>query len=178
MDAVKQNPTITIGERTQQMSDIWKNSTGNLPHFPSWIAEYTNILAGKKTRGDRSVEENLNRGVFRGMSDLEGKIAGNMVGGNLSTALSNFIPLAQGSGELSKINMMRAMVDYASDVVKGNSTFTDTSDFLTRRRGSDSLVQPAIRKASDLASAPMQIADNISSEILTRARYMDNLKLD
>ena len=86
--------------RNRRSAKIWERNSGTLPSFPSWIAEYTNILAGKKSRTDRSAEQMFGRGLYRAMSDVEGKVAANMVGGNLSTAISNFIPLAQGSGEV------------------------------------------------------------------------------
>lgn len=174
--AIMQNPSITIEDRVQQMSKIWEESQGNLPHFPSWIAEYTNLLAGKKARGDRQMESDLSRGMFRAMSDLEGKVAANMVGANLSTALSNFIPLTQGAGELRYSSMARAMLDYTYDLLKKDSMFRDTSDFLTNRRGSDRIAKNRMQKASDLASIPVRAVDRMTSEVLTRARYIDNTK--
>lgn len=174
--AIMQNPSITIEDRVQQMSKIWEESQGNLPHFPSWIAEYTNLLAGKKARGDRQMESDLSRGMFRAMSDLEGKVAANMVGGNLSTALSNFIPLTQSAGELRYSSMARAMLDYTYDLLKKDSMFRDTSDFLTNRRGSDRIAKTRVQKASDLASIPVRAVDRMTSEVLTRARYIDNTK--
>lgn len=174
--AIMQNPSITIEDRVQQMSKIWEESQGNLPHFPSWIAEYTNLLAGKKARGDRQMESDLSRGMFRAMSDLEGKVAANMVGANLSTALSNFIPLTQGAGELRYSSMARAMLDYTYDLLKKDSMFRDTSDFLTNRRGSERVAKTRVQKASDLASIPVRAVDRMTSEVLTRARYIDNTK--
>lgn len=174
--AIMQNPSITIEDRVQQMSKIWEESQGNLPHFPSWIAEYTNLLAGKKARGDRQMESDLSRGMFRAMSDLEGKVAANMVGANLSTALSNFIPLTQGAGELRYSSMARAMLDYTYDLLKKDSMFRDTSDFLTNRRGSDRIAKTRVQKASDFASIPVRAVDRMTSEVLTRARYIDNTK--
>lgn len=176
MMAIKQNPQLTIEERVQQMSDLWLKNAGTFPHFPSWIAEYTNLLAGKKARGDRQMESDLNRGVFRAMSDLEGKIAANMVGGNISTALSNIIPLAQGAGELHYSSMARATLDYGYDLLRKDSEFRETSDFLTNRRGSERVTKTATQKASDAASVPTRAIDNMTSEVLTRARYLDNTK--
>lgn len=173
--AVRQNPNLTIEERVQQMSEIWSKNEGTLPHFPSWIAEYTNLLAGKKARGDRQTESDLNRGVFRAMTDLEGKIAANMAGGNLSTALSNFIPFAQGAGELHYTSMAKAMLDYTCDLLHRDGTFREASDFLTNRRGSERVVKTGLQRASEIASTPMQAIDHLTSEVLTRARYLDNL---
>ena len=133
------------------------------------------MLAGKKARGDRQTESDLNRGVFRAMTDLEGKIAANMAGGNLSTALSNFIPFAQGAGELHYTSMAKAMLDYTCDLLHRDGTFREASDFLTNRRGSERVVKTGLQRASEIASTPMQAIDHLTSEVLTRARYLDNL---
>lgn len=118
LEAIRKDPDINIEDKEQKISKIWERNSGTLPSFPSWIAEYTNILAGKKSRTDRSAEQMFGRGLYRAMSDVEGKVAANMVGGNLSTAISNFIPLAQGSGEVRYSSMMRAMLDYGADLAK------------------------------------------------------------
>lgn len=176
LEAIRKDPDINIEDKEQKISKIWERNSGTLPSFPSWIAEYTNILAGKKSRTDRSAEQMFGRGLYRAMSDVEGKIAANMVGGNLSTAISNFIPLAQGSGEVRYSSMMRAMLDYGADLAKKNPAFHEDSDFLTNRRGSERVIKTKLQKASDAAGWTMNAIDNLSSEMMVRARYLDNVE--
>lgn len=176
LEAIRKDPDINIEDKEQKISKIWERNSGTLPSFPSWIAEYTNILAGKKSRTDRSAEQMFGRGLYRAMSDVEGKIAANMVGGNLSTAISNFIPLAQGSGEVRYSSMMRAMLDYGADLAKKNPAFHEDSDFLTNRRGSERVIKTKLQKASDAAGWTMNAIDNLSSEVMVRARYLDNVE--
>ena len=176
MKAIGQMPQLTIEERVQRMSELWLKNAGQFPHFPSWIAEYTNLLAGKKARGDRQMESDLNRGMFRAMTDLESKVAANMTGANISTALSNIIPLTQGAGELHYSSMARATIDYAYDLIRKNREFRDTSDFLTNRSGSERVVKTKVQRASDAASMLTRAIDHMTSEVLTRARYIDNTK--
>lgn len=176
LEAIRKDPDINIEDKEQKISKIWKRNSGTLPSFPSWIAEYTNILAGKKSRTDRSAEQMFGRGLYRAMSDVEGKVAANMVGGNLSTAISNFIPLAQGSGEVRYSSMMRAMLDYGTDLAKKNPAFHEDSDFLTNRRGSERVIKTKLQKASDAAGWTMNAIDNLSSEVMVRARYLDNVE--
>lgn len=176
LEAIRKDPDINIEDKEQKISKIWERNSGTLPSFPSWIAEYTNILAGKKSRTDRSAEQMFGRGLYRAMSDVEGKIAANMVGGNLSTAISNFIPLAQGSGEVRYSSMMRAMLDYGADLAKKNPAFHEDSDFLTNRRGSERIIKTKLQKASDAAGWTMNAIDNLSSEVMVRARYLDNVE--
>ena len=176
LEAIRKDPDINIEDKEQKISKIWERNSGTLPSFPSWIAEYTNILAGKKSRTDRSAEQMFGRGLYRAMSDVEGKVAPNMVGGNLSTAISNFIPLAQGSGEVRYSSMMRAMLDYGADLAKKNPAFHEDSDFLTNRRGSERVIKTKLQKASDAAGWTMNAIDNLSSEVMVRARYLDNVE--
>ena len=176
LEAIRKDPDINIEDKEQKISKIWERNSGTLPSFPSWIAEYTNILAGKKSRTDRSAEQMFGRGLYRAMSDVEGKVAANMVGGNLSTAISNFIPLAQGSGEVRYSSMMRAMLDYGADLAKKNPAFYEDSDFLTNRRGSERVIKTKLQKASDAAGWTMNAIDNLSSEVMVRARYLDNVE--
>lgn len=176
LEAIRKDPDINIEDKEQKISKIWERNSGTLPSFPSWIAEYTNILAGKKSRTDRSAEQMFGRGLYRAMSDVEGKVAANMVGGNLSTAISNFIPLAQGSGEVRYSSMMRAMLDYGADLAKKNPAFHEDSDFLTNRRGSERVIKTKLQKASDTAGWTMNAIDNLSSEVMVRARYLDNVE--
>lgn len=176
LEAIHKDPDINIEDKEQKISKIWERNSGTLPSFPSWIAEYTNILAGKKSRTDRSAEQMFGRGLYRAMSDVEGKVAANMVGGNLSTAISNFIPLAQGSGEVRYSSMMRAMLDYGADLAKKNPAFHEDSDFLTNRRGSERVIKTKLQKASDAAGWTMNAIDNLSSEVMVRARYLDNVE--
>ena len=176
LEAIRKDPDINIEDKEQKISKIWERNSGTLPSFPSWIAEYTNILAGKKSRTDRSTEQMFGRGLYRAMSDVEGKIAANMVGGNLSTAISNFIPLMQGSGEVRYSSMMRAMLDYGTDLAQKNPAFHEDSDFLTNRRGSERVIKTKLQKASDAAGWTMNAIDNLSSEVMVRARYLDNVE--
>lgn len=176
IEAIRKDPDVNIEDKEQKISKIWERNSGTLPSFPSWIAEYTNILAGKKSRTDRSAEQMFGRGLYRAMSDVEGKVAADMVGGNLSTAISNFIPLAQGSGEVRYSSMMRAMLDYGADLAKKNPAFHEDSDFLTNRRGSERVIKTKLQKASDAAGWTMNAIDNLSSEVMVRARYLDNVE--
>lgn len=65
IEAIRKDPDVNIEDKEQKISKIWERNSGTLPSFPSWIAEYTNILAGKKSRTDRSAEQMFGRGLYR-----------------------------------------------------------------------------------------------------------------
>lgn len=72
--------------------------------------------------------------------------------------------------------MMRAMLDYGADLAKKNPAFHEDSDFLTNRRGSERVIKTKLQKASDAAGWTMNAIDNLSSEVMVRARYLDMWK--
>ncbi len=164
-----------VDKRIQAKSSIWESTFGNLPHFPTWIREYTNLLAGKKLIGDRTTEHDIGRGFFRTINDVEAVAARSMLGGNVSTAISNFIALGQGSAELRTSSIARAMYDYGYDQLKGDTAFRDDSAFLTRRHGVDAAYKTRVQQVNDALFLGMEAVDDISSNVLTRARYYDNM---
>lgn len=164
-----------VDKRIQAKSSIWEATFGNLPNFPTWIREYTNLLAGKKLIGDRTTEHDISRGFFRTINDVEAVAARSLLGGNFSVAMSNFIALGQGSAELRARSMARAMFDYGYDLLKGDTAFRDDSAFLTRRGGVDAAYKGTRQRVNDALFWGMEAVDDISSNVLTRARYYDNI---
>lgn len=177
LDAIRQNPELSIDERTAKREEVWKRSTTAFPSFPTWLAQYTNNLAGKKSAADRKTEHGFGRGFYRAVSDIETKVASNMVGFNVSTAFTNFIPLAQGKGELRGTSMMRAMKEFLGEKMQGRTDYRDASTFLTNRIGSEKVVKTGGEKLMDASGAMMGAVDEFTSNVLHRARVKDNVEV-
>lgn len=177
LDAIRQNPELSIDERTAKIQEVWNRSTTAFPSFPTWLAQYTNNLAGKKSAADRTTEHGFGRGFYRAVSDIETKVASNMVGFNVSTAFTNFIPLAQGKGELRGTSMMRAMKEFLGEKMQGRTDYRDASAFLTNRQGADKVAKTAGDKLMDASGVLMGTVDEFTSNVLHRARVMDNVEV-
>lgn len=177
LDAIRQNPELSIDERTAKREEVWERSTTAFPSFPTWLAQYTNNLAGKKSAADRKTEHGFGRGFYRAVSDIETKVASNMVGFNVSTAFTNFIPLAQGKGELRGTSMMRAMKEFLGEKMQGRTDYRDASTFLTSRAGSEKVAKTAGDKLMDASGVLMGTVDEFTSNVLHRARVMDNVEV-
>lgn len=177
LDAIRQNPELSIDERTAKIQEVWDRSTTAFPSFPTWLAQYTNNLAGKKSAADRTTEHGFGRGFYRAVSDIETKVASNMVGFNVSTAFTNFIPLAQGKGELRGTSMMRAMKEFLGEKMQGRTDYRDASTFLTNRQGADKVAKTAGDKLMDASGVLMGTVDEFTSNVLHRARVMDNVEV-
>lgn len=166
-----------IGDETREMmiQGLLERDAQHLPQFVTWLRNYTDILAGKKHPSDRSAEHEWGRGLYTVSKKLEGRIAANMVAISPGSWLTNFVPLTQAMGQVSKVNLIRAMYD----TVRSNAVsdgFAEASTFLTNRRGVDPLYKSGIERATDFASRPMYYIDNFTAGTITRAKYYENLQ--
>lgn len=139
------------------------------------LDEYTNLLANKKSRYDRSMEYQAGRDSYNLMKALSSRVAANMVAVNPASWLTNFIPLTQGGAMVGNRELLTAMWDTLKSY-KENDGFVDRSTFLTNRRGSDPLVRAWSEQMSAIASQPMTWIDSFVADTLVRARYSQNLK--
>lgn len=166
-----------IGDETREMmiQGLLERDNQHLPQLVTWLRNYTDILAGKKHPSDRSTEHEFGRRVYNISKKLEGRIAANMVAISPGSWLTNFVPITQAMGQVSKVNLVRAMYD----TVRSNAVsdgFAEASTFLTNRRGVDPLYKSTIERATDIASRPMYYIDNFTAGTITRAKYYENLQ--
>lgn len=176
VDAVREDMHLTDEEKQMKIKDIYENGKCTLSNFVTELDEYTNLLANKKSKYDRTMEAMIGRRGYTIMKNVESKVAANMIGGNISSALTNFIPLTQAWGRIGSTDMLKGMRDTAKAVLHKDMSIVGQSDFLTNRRGSDVLVQNWSEKLSNVLGTPMEAIDNIVSEAIVRARYYQNLR--
>lgn len=175
VNALRVDKNIAPEERNSAIQDLLNRNISALPFLPTEIRRYTDILAGKKSSSDRNAEQMTGRAMYTTVSNLEKRFAANMVGGNVGSALTNFIPLTQGGAELNKASMLRASYDTVKSILNDDG-FTNKSTFLTNRKGSQRNSRSKLEIASDISSGLMTFIDQFTSNTLTRARYYDNMK--
>lgn len=178
---IEENTEMTADERAEKIKEIKDNIKTPLPKLVEWLDEYTNLLANKKSSGDRQTEKDLNRKMYTTMQEIEGKIASNLIGGNLSVSLTNVAPLFQAMGTTELGNIFVGMIQTVQNDIKTynnkGDNFADMSDFLTSRRGNELLQKQTIKQnISNVAGIPMQVVDNFVSESIVRAKYRENVK--
>ena len=194
VDAVLANDSLSEIDKQNRIEKIYESGKFSLSNFVVELEEYTNLLANKKSRHDRSVETDAGRAVYNLVKTLEGRVAANMVSFNPASWLTNFIPLAQGNALLGRGRLLKGMWDTLRSY-KENDGFVEQSTFLTNRRGSDPLVKSwqkgempasgaarsirkigeAVGRFGDIAPQGMELIDNFVSDSLVRARYAQNL---
>lgn len=175
VDAIYSNAALTEEQKNDAISGIYEKGRYTLSNFVVEVDEYTNLLANKKSKLDRTVEALIGRKFYTAMKWLESRVGANMIAGNVTSALTNFIPLTQASAQLSKKAMLKGMwdtlVSYRTD-----DGIVGRSSFLTNRRGSDPLVKVWSAKVSEVLGKPMELIDSFTSGSIVRAAYHQNLK--
>ena len=175
LDSLDGDYTMDPNERLKAKMEIWERDQYSLPHFPTWLRKYADMLAGKKQLTDRSAEEQTGRPMYRAVSDVETKAAVNLTGFNISTALNNLVAMQQGGAEVSAKSMARAALNYARSLT-GDGDFDARSTFLTNRHGTDRVWKTNLQKVQDIGGKPMEWVDHFTAGILTRGRYYDNVR--
>ena len=200
VDRVLQDPTLSDTDRQNRIEKIYEDGRFALSNFVVELDEYTNLLANKKSRADRTMEQNLGRDMYKLVKALEGRVAANMVAINPASWLTNFIPITQGWGTVDSRSLLGGMWDTLRAYRKDDG-FVGRSTFLTNRRGSDPLVKAyeqgaestesgakgvakrtirkvgtATGKLGETLSRPMEYIDNFTADTLVRARYNQNIR--
>ena len=178
VDAIRQNADLTEAEKARQIDEVYEGvQNHSLQNYVSNIRTYTDLLAGKKHKIDRVLEtEMFGRKVYKVVSEIENRVAGNMVAGNIGSALTNFIPITQGMGSMSAKSNLQGLKEALEYMSKGEmDELTKKSAFLTTREGNDLLYKTGMRKVSDVIGKPMEWADKFSTQAVWRSRYYDNM---
>ena len=147
-----------------------------LGNFATEIRNYTDNLANKKAFGDRSMEQAFGRDTYSIMQNINGRVSANMVAANVSSALTNFIPLTQGWSQTSTKNMMRGIYEEIKNAIKDDG-FANRSTFLINRtQQAERLYQTGLDKINNKLSIPFEAVDKFTSGALVRAKYYDNIE--
>ena len=166
---------LTEEEKEMKIAGIFEKGKFALGNFVVELDEYTNLLANKKSRADRDMEQAIGRRGYVLMKELESRVGANMVAINPGSWLTNFIPLTQGGAMLDRGMLLKGMWDTLR-AYKEDDGIVDRSTFLTNRRGSDPLVKTWSQKASNKMGWPMEFIDQLTCGALVRGRYYHNLK--
>ncbi len=173
VDQVKARSDISEEEKQVLINKINEEGKFALSNFVVELDEYTNLLANKKSRADRNMEQALGRRMYNIVKGLESRVAANMVAVNPASWLTNFVPLTQGWGTVKTQFMLEGMWD-SLKAVKADDGMVGMSSFLTNRRGSDPIVKTWAQGASAWLSRPMDFIDCLTADSLVRARFKQN----
>jgi hypothetical protein len=155
------------------LQDVYGRDKTHLGNLAVHIRAYTDNLAGKKALEDRVIENNIGRTFYNVSKALENRVASNMVAVNPASWMTNFIPLTQGT-EVKAASTAKALGTTLQSYLKDDG-FSKMSDFLINRKGSDPLWRTKTQAVSQTLSSPMRMIDQFTTEVLTRAKYYDEI---
>ena len=176
IDEVLSDTSIDPEERQEKIEKIYAKYTTPLNNLVSEIRDYTNGIANKKSVLDRTMEKALNRKVYSVMQNVTNRLSANMVGLNLSSAITNFIPITQAMGEVKNKYLLKGL----TEAIKNQNIsdgFENKSVFLTSRLNeADRLYKTKLDKISEKMNFMFDGIDSITANTITRAKYYENIE--
>lgn len=175
IDAIMMNPFLNPDEANEQVTNLTKEGRYGLSNFVDELDEYTNLLAGKKSRLDRGMERFFNRKVYNVLKKFYSRVGANMVAANVGSALTNFIPITQAWSQVSTTDVLRGMWDTLKNY-KTADGLDAASTFINNRSGYGRLAMSTMDKVSAGAGWLMESIDTFTTGSVVRARYYQNLR--
>lgn len=175
IDAIMMNPFLNPDEANEQVTNLTKEGRYGLSNFVDELDEYTNLLAGKKSRLDRGMERFINRKSYNVLKKFYSRVGANMVAANVGSALTNFIPITQAWSQVSTADVLRGMWDTLKNY-KTADGLDSASTFINNRSGYGRLAETTMDKVSAGAGWLMESIDTFTTGSVVRARYYQNLR--
>lgn len=185
IDEIYKNKSLSIEKRNEEIAKIYAQNAENhkLQNYVQNLDEYANLLAGKKSSIDRSVEKTLlGRKYYKAVTGISNRVAGNMVAGNIGSALTNIIPITQGLGRTRTTSQLKGLGEALLYMKNGEmDELTKRSSFLATRGGTERTYKNWLQRLETAGGNLnplqwMEAADTFATQAVWRARYYDNLK--
>lgn len=179
IDEIESNEMLDSDEKQTMIDTVvdehHERIANPMPNLVIQLREYTNLLANKKSQFDRNSESFFARKMYSTVDAIEKRFGANSVGLNISSALTNFIPITQASSEINSINMTKALAATIKSEIRDDG-FVNKSTFLTNRlKQSDKLYKTKLEKISDKANILFDGIDSFTSNVIVRGKYYQNL---
>ncbi len=155
-----------------QQARIEKIQDNHLSNYAAWVHEWTNNVAGKKSKIDRSVESMFGRKAFSFLDTARKQVGANMIGFNLSSSLTNLIAPVQAMAKTNKLAVAKGTADTIKNMFIKDD-FMSKNKFLTSRMGTDMLSRTAWQKVQDAGYIFMKGMDWFSSNQIVRSKYYE-----
>ena len=149
-----------------------KIQDNHLSNYAAWLHEWTNNVAGKKHKIDRSVESLFGRKAFSFLDGARKQVGSNMIGFNLSSSLTNLIAPIQATAKTNKLAVLKGTADTIKNMFVKDD-FMSKNKFLTSRMGTDMISKNAWQKIQDAGFIFMKGMDWFSSNQIVRSKYYE-----
>lgn len=175
IDEILSDTSIDFEERQEKIDKIFTKYKTPLNNLVSEIRDYTNSIANKKSVLDRSIEKATNRKVYTVMQNVSSRLSANMVGLNLSSAITNFIPITQATSQVKSKYLLKGLRESIKNQAVADN-FESKSVFLTSRLNeADKLFKTRLEKFSEKANFMFKGIDSITANTIVRGKYYENI---
>lgn len=156
----------------EQAARAEKIQDNHLSNYAAWVHEWTNNMAGKKNKIDRSIESMFGRKAFSFLDETRKQVGSNMIGLNLYSSLTNLIASVQAISKTNKLAVAKGTADTIKNIfVKDN--FMENNSFLTSRMGTEMLSKTAWQRMRDAGYVFMKGMDWFSSNQIVRSKFYE-----
>ena len=156
-------------ERIEQVYD------SHLSNFAKFLNEEANVLAGKTSLTDRGLEGVIGRRGIQFLDTVNRQVGSNMVGGNISSALTNTVSMVQAVAKANKFDATKAFAQTVSNqlgsIIGKTDGFVENSPMMIRRKGIERMTRTPWESITDKGYLLMGAIDNISSEFIVRTKF-------
>lgn len=177
IDNIYTNNELDTQEKEIQINNLLDNiKNAPMGNLVTELKNYTNNLANKKATSDRGMEEFWGRKSYSIMSNVQNRVSANMVGANIASATTNFIPITQAWSQTSTKNIMRGIKESIATCFKDDG-FADSSTFLVNRtQSADRLYKTSLDSINNKLGFVFDKVDEFTSNTIVRAKYYDNIE--
>jgi hypothetical protein len=163
---------LTEEEAVARIEEVYNS---HLSTFAKFLNEEANVLAGKTTLTDRGLEGVIGRRGIQFLDTVNRQVGSNMVGFNVSSALTNTVSAVQAVAKSNKFDATKALAQTVSNKISSifgkNDGFVENSPLMIRRKGIEKLSKTPWESVTDKGYILMSAIDNISSEFIVRTKF-------
>lgn len=174
IDEIYDDDSLTFEDRQDKIEKIYATYLTPLNNFVTELRDYTNGIANKKSGLDRTVEALSNRKFYNVMDNVSNRLSANMVGMNLGSAITNFIPITQAASQIKSQYLLKGLKEAIKNQYSVDG-FDNKSVFLTSRLNeAERLYKTKLEKISEKMNFMFEGIDSITSNTIVRAKYYEN----
>ena len=166
---------LNVLSEEEQQERIKQVYGSHLSTFAKFLNEEANILAGKTSLIDRGLEGIVGRRGMTVLNNINGQVGANMVGYNVSSALTNFLAPIQAMAKTDPRATIAGYAQFISNKLKSingkGDGFAEQSPVMIRRKGAERFNRTLWQRLSDPGYALMSAVDDISTELIARSKY-------
>jgi hypothetical protein len=164
--------SMTEEEAMARIEEVYNS---HLSTFAKFLNEEANILAGKTSLTDRGLEGVIGRRGIQFLDTVNRQVGSNMVGGNVSSALTNTVSMVQTVAKSNKFDAVKAFAQTVSNklgsIVGKTDGFAENNPMMIRRKGVERLTKTFWESTADKGYFLMSAIDSVSSEFIARTKF-------